>query len=143
MIPSDEVLRSILEKGRTIAVVGLSDKPERESNGVARYLIGQGYTIIPVNPAVPEVLGRTSYPSLSAIPSGITVDIVDIFRHSDQVGPIVDESLARGQAAIWMQTGIENAEAAARAQKAGVPVIQNTCIMRTHQRLHIPPKEKA
>jgi predicted CoA-binding protein len=142
-MPSDDALRSLLEKGRTIAVVGLSDKPERESNGVARYLIGQGYTVVPVNPAVPEVLGLPSYPSIAAIPSGVTVDIVDIFRHSDQVGPIVDESLARGRAAIWMQTGIENAEAAGRAQKAGVPVIQNTCIMRTHQRLHIPPKEKA
>jgi predicted CoA-binding protein len=139
MNPPDEVLRGLLERARTIAVVGLSDKPERDSNEVARYLQGQGYRIIPVNPGVSEVLGEKSYPSLLAIPASERLDIVDVFRRSDQVGPIVDEALVRDAGAIWMQLGVENAPAAAAAEARAVPVVQDLCIMVVHRRLHIGP----
>jgi predicted CoA-binding protein len=139
MAMTDENMGHLLRSARTIAVVGLSDKPERDSNEVARYLQSQGYRIIPVNPMLQEVLGETSYPSLSAIPPALTIDIADVFRRSDQVGPVVDDALARGVGAIWMQLGVENAEAAAKAELRGVPVLQNLCIMVQHRRLRIPP----
>ena len=129
----------LLRSARTIAVVGLSDKPERDSNEVARYLKSQGYRIIPVNPMLSEVLGERSYPSLSAIPTTDPIDIVDIFRRSDQVGPVVDEALERGAGAIWMQLGVVNADAAAKAELRGTPVVQDLCIMVQHRRLHVPP----
>src|SRR5580693_2026657 len=106
MTLTDEGIEHLLTSARTIAVVGLSDKPERDSNEVARYLQGQGYRIIPVNPGVSEVLGEKSYPSLLAIPASERLDIVDVFRRSDQVGPIVDEALVRDAGAIWMQLGV-------------------------------------
>ncbi len=139
----DEQLRNILASARTIAVVGLSDKPDRDSHTVARYLQGQGYRIIPVNPSVPEVLGERSYPSLSAIPPDTKVDLVDIFRRSEQVPPVVDEALARGVPVIWMQLGVEHPEAAAKARAAGVTVLENRCIRVDHQRLRLPPIPRA
>jgi uncharacterized protein len=139
MPPNDAELKEVLSRARTIAVVGLSDKPERDSNEVARYLKSQGYRVVPVNPMLSEVLGETSYPSLSAIPEEIRVDIVDVFRRSDQVPPVVDEALARGAKVIWMQLGVEHAEAAAKARAAGVTVYENLCIMVQHRRLHVPP----
>jgi uncharacterized protein len=139
MSPNDAELRDVLSRARTIAVVGLSDKPERDSNEVARYLKSQGYRIVPVNPMLSEVLGEKSYPSLSAIPKEVGVDIVDVFRRSDQVPPVVDEALARGAKVIWMQLGVEHAEAAAKARAAGATVYENLCIMVQHRRLHIPP----
>jgi uncharacterized protein len=137
--PSDEVLRSVLVRARTIAVVGLSDKPERDSNEVARYLQSQGYRIVPVNPALPEVLGEKSYPSLSAIPAEIRLDIVDIFRRSDQVAPIVDDAVARRVPVIWMQLGVESPAAAAKARAQGATVLENSCIMVQHRRLGVGP----
>ena len=125
---NDDLQRRILTQARTIAVVGLSDKPERDSHEIARYLQSQGYRIIPVNPVVTEVLGEKSYPTLLAVPTSEKIDIVDIFRRSDQVGPVVDEALVRGVGAIWMQLGVENPGAAAAAEGRHVPVIQNTCI---------------
>jgi len=139
VVPTDEELRSLLTRARTIAIVGLSDKPDRDSNEVARYLIGQGYRIVPVNPTVPEILGARSYPSLSAIPSDVRVDIVDVFRRSDQVPPVVDEAIARRAPVVWMQLGVEHAEAAARARAAGAVVLENRCLMVDHRRLKIPP----
>jgi uncharacterized protein len=136
---TQEQLRTILTRARTIAIVGLSEKPERDSNEIARYLKAQGYRIIPVNPAIPQVLGETSYPTLSAIPADQTIDIVDIFRRSDQVGPIVDEAIARGVGAIWMQTGVENPAAATLAEARHIPTVQNTCIRSAHRILGIPP----
>ncbi len=138
MVLSDEALRTMLSRARTIAVVGLSDKPDRDSNEVARYLIAQGYRVVPVNPMLTEVLGQRSYPSLSAIPPEVTVDILDIFRRSDQVPPIVDEGLARGVGAVWMQLGVESPSASSAAQARGVPVVENLCIMQQHRRLGIP-----
>jgi predicted CoA-binding protein len=136
---SDAATRELLTRARTIAVVGLSDKPERDSNEVARYLRAEGYRIIPVNPALHEVLGEVAYPSVSAIPSDVRIDIVDIFRRSDQVGPIVEEALERGVGAVWMQLGVKNEEAAEQAEAAGVPVRQDLCIMQEHRRLKIGP----
>jgi predicted CoA-binding protein len=136
---SDAATRELLTRARTIAVVGLSDKPERDSNEVARYLRAEGYRIIPVNPALHEVLGEVAYPSVSAIPSDVRIDIVDIFRRSDQVGPIVEEALERGVGAVWMQLGLKNEEAAEQAEAAGVPVRQDLCIMQEHRRLKIGP----
>jgi uncharacterized protein len=141
--PSDDLVRSTLVRARTIAVVGLSDKPDRDSNEVARYLKAQGYRIVPVNPSVPEVLGERSYPSLSAIPPEVQVDIVDIFRRSDQVPPIVDEALARQVPTIWMQLGVESPEAAAKARAQGTTVLENTCIMVQHRRLGLGPRPSA
>ena len=135
----DEGLRRLLTRSRTIAVVGLSDKPERDSNDVARYLQSQGYRVVPVNPMLNEVLGERAYPDLEAIPGETSLDIVDIFRRSEQVPPVVHAAVLRGAGAVWMQLGVENAAAAAEAEAHGIPVVQNLCIMQQHRRLHIPP----
>lgn len=139
MDPTDAELREVLARARTIAVVGLSDKPDRDSNEVARYLRSQGYRIIPVNPLVPEVLGEASYPSVSAIPETERIDIVDVFRHSDQVPAIATEAIRREVPVLWMQLGVENADAAAAIRGAGGRAFENLCIMTQHRRLNIPP----
>jgi len=138
MAPSDDELRGILTRARTVAVVGLSEKPERDSNEVARYLQAQGYRIVPVNPAVPEVLGERSYASLSAVPPEVSVDLAVIFRRSDAVPAIVDEAIARRIPAVWMQLGVAHPEAAAKARAHGIAVVEDTCSMVTHRRLGIP-----
>ncbi len=135
----DAELRELLTRARTIAIAGLSDKPDRDSHEVGLYLQSQGYRIVPVNPTIPEVLGEKSFASTSAIPAEIRIDILDIFRRSDLVPPIVAEGLERGVGAVWMQLGVENAEAARRAKAKGVPVYQNLCLMHQHLRLRIPP----
>jgi predicted CoA-binding protein len=137
MAASDEETRSLLSRARTIAVVGLSDKPDRDSHAVARYLLGQGYDIIPVNPNLTAVLGRRAFPSIRDVPAERQIDIVDIFRRSDQVAPAVDEAIARGVGAVWMQLGVENEAAAKAARAHGIPVYQNLCIMQEHRRLQI------
>jgi uncharacterized protein len=134
----DDAVRRALTGARTIAVVGLSDKPDRDSNEVARYLQGQGYRIVPVNPMLTEVLGEKSYPEIDAIPPEIPIDIVDIFRRSDQVPPIVHEAIHRGVRTIWMQLGVEHAGAAAEARSAGIAVFENRCTMADHRRLGLP-----
>ena len=136
----ETVTRDILTRARTIAVVGLSDKAERDSNEVARYLMSKGYRVIPVNPMLPEILGERSYPSLSAVPESIPIDIVDIFRRSDRVPPIVEEALARKIPTIWLQLGVESPEAAAKARAGVTHFYQNTCIMQDHRRLGIPAR---
>jgi len=138
MPPSDAEIREVLSRARTIAIVGLSDKPERDSNEVARYLKSKGYRIIPVNPGVAEVLGERSYPSVTAIPREIRVDIVDIFRRSDQVVPVVKDAIRRGVKVVWMQLGIDNAEAASLVREAGGTEFENLCIMTQHRRLGLP-----
>ncbi len=120
----------ILQVAKTIAVVGLSPKPERPSYRVAEYLLHQGYNIIPVNPGHPEILGRKSYPSLFDIPE--PVDIVDIFRRSESVSPIVRAAVQIQAQYIWMQEGVEHEEAAAIARQHDVMVIQNLCLKKMH-----------
>ena len=129
----DETLRQALLGARNIAVVGLSDNPSRPSYGVARYLQSQGYRIIPVNPNITEVLGEQAYPDLISIPD--VVDMVDIFRRSDQVVPHVDEAITKGVLTIWMQIGVVDQESARRATEAGITVIMDRCALVEHQRL--------
>src|SRR5271169_4401231 len=124
---ADAKIRRILSTVRTIAMVGASSNWNRPSYFVMKYLQGKGYRVIPVNPGTAgnEQLGETVYASLRDIPDKI--DMVDIFRASDQVGPIVDDAIAIGAKVVWMQLGIRNDEAAARAEAAGIEVIMNRC----------------
>lgn len=124
----------ILNSSRTIAIVGLSSKPDQPSYRVASYLKEQGYKMIPVNPAEKEILGERCYPDLASIPESI--DVVDIFRRSEKVPPIVEEAIRIGANAVWMQEGVINEEAAARARKAGLMVVMDKCMRKEHQRLH-------
>ena len=125
-----DVIEKILTSARTIAVVGLSPDPGRPSHGVARYLQRAGYRIIPVNPNVAEVLGERAYPGLRQVPQ--PVDVVDVFRRSEFVGPIVDDAIAIKASAVWLQDGVVDDEAAARAQAAGLDVVMDDCMMRRH-----------
>jgi predicted CoA-binding protein len=135
--PSDDLLRKILRSTKTIACVGVSPNPVRPSHYVGRYLKLKGFRVIPVNPghAGSTLFGATMVGSLSEIEG--PVDMVDIFRRSDSVPPIVDEALDRfpGLKTIWMQIGVEHAEAAAKAEARGVQVIQNRCPKIEYQRL--------
>jgi uncharacterized protein len=130
---TDRAIEQILATGKTVAVVGLSDKPDRDSYRVAEYLQRHGYRIIPVNPVIESVLGEQSYATLKDIPE--QVDIVDIFRKPDAVGPIVDEAIAIGAPVVWMQLGVVNEEAAEKAGAAGLQVVMDRCIKIEHQRL--------
>ncbi len=123
----------ILNEYRTVAVVGASPNPERASHIVASYLMEHGYHVIPVNPNVQEILGKTSYPDLSSIPE--KVEVVDIFRSSEKVMPIVDEAIKIGAKAVWMQEGVINEEAATKARDAGLLVVMDKCMRKEHQRL--------
>ena len=118
-----DLVEEQLRNSKTIAVVGLSDNPDRPSYGVTKYMQSQGYRIIPVNPMIEEVLGEKSYPDLKSVPEPI--DMVDIFRRSELVGPVVDEAIEVGAKYIWMQDGVVDEAAAARAEAAGIPVIMN------------------
>ncbi len=132
-LESDEEIRILLSEARTIAVVGMSDKPHRDSHQVGRYLHNQGYAIIPVNPAIHEVLGIPALPDLDSI--GSEVDIVDIFRRAEYVPEIVDAAIRCGARAVWMQFGTAHPGAAARAAAAGLRVVTDRCIMVDHRRL--------
>jgi predicted CoA-binding protein len=123
----------LLRKSKTIAVVGLSSKKFRPSYGVAEYLQAHGYRVIPVNPNESEVLGEKSYSSLEEIPEHI--DVVDIFRRSEFVGPIVDAAIRIGANAIWMQEGVEHNDGAQKAREAGLAVVMDRCILKEHMRL--------
>jgi len=125
-----DVIEKILTSARTIAVVGLSPDPGRPSHGVARYLQRAGYRIIPVNPNVAEVLGERAYPGLRQVPQ--PVDVVDVFRRSEFVGPIVNDAIAIKASAVWLQDGVVDDDAAARAQAAGLDVVMDDCMMRRH-----------
>lgn len=126
----DDPIRELLERSKVIAVVGLSSKPHRPSHGVARYLQSVGYRIIPVNPNETEVLGEKSFARLEDIP--VHVDIVDVFRRSEFVPPIVESAIAIGAAAVWMQEGVVHEEAAARARAAGLEVVMDLCTLKEH-----------
>ena len=126
-------IEEILKGSRNIAVVGLSPNPERDSHRVASYLQQQGYRIIPVNPAVEEVLGEKSYPNLTSVPG--EVDLVDVFRRSEDVLPIAQEAVAIKARAFWMQDGVINQEAATLAREAGLDVVMDDCALRQHTRL--------
>lgn len=123
----------ILRKYRTIAVVGLSSDETRESLGVAAYMQAAGYRIVPVNPVETEVLGEKAYPTVVSIPS--QVEIVDVFRRPEALPGVVDDAIAAGAKVIWMQEGIVNEEAAAKARAAGLEVVMDSCIRTEHRRM--------
>jgi len=128
-------IENILQKSKVIAIVGLSDKPDRPSYQVAKYLISQSFTIIPINPAIDSVFGLKSYRSFSDIPSNIKIDIVDIFRKSDQVLPIIEEIVKSNQKpVIWFQEGSLNLKAENLAKENGFEVISGVCLMKAHQK---------
>ena len=126
-LTSDDDIRALLSDARTVAVVGASDRPERASYGVMRALQNHGYRVLPVNPNITgeHVHGEYVWRELSQI--GESIDIVDIFRRSDQVGPIVDQAIDVGAKAIWMQIGVIDEAAAARAEAAGLKVVMDKC----------------
>jgi len=122
----------LLRRSKTIAVVGLSSKKFRPSYGVAEYMQAQGYRIIPVNPNETEVLGEKTYQSIEDVPEHI--DIVDIFRRSEFVEPIVDSAIRMGANAVWMQEGVVHEDAAKKAREAGLAVVMDRCILKEHSR---------
>jgi len=132
LLNSPEVIEEILENTRTIAVVGLSSNPNRPSYGVARYMQQMGYRIIPVNPNEKEVLGERAYPSLAEVSEPI--DLVNIFRRSEEAGHHVDEAIRLGARAVWMQDDVIDHEAARRALDAGLQVVMDRCVLREHMR---------
>ena len=127
-----EIIRDLLHRGTTIAMVGLSDKKERASNFVGSYMKAEGYKIIPVNPLKQEILGEKCYPDLKSVPEKI--DIVDIFRRPDEIVPIVKEAIEIKAKAIWLQLGIVNREAAELARANGLLVVMDRCLKMEHGR---------
>jgi len=132
-IQDDSELRQILTTAKTVACVGVSSNPEKPSYGIFQYLAEAGYRMIPVNPTAPEILGRPSYPSVRMIPEKI--DVVQVFRKPEDVPPVVEQAIQAGAKVVWMQEGVVNEAAAAQAEKAGLKVVMDRCMMKTHQRL--------
>jgi hypothetical protein len=128
-----ETIRRIFDECRTIAVVGLSSNPLRPSHGVAAYMQRQGYRVIPVNPNETEVVGEKAYAKLSDVPEKI--DLADIFRRSDEAGAAVDEAVAVGARAVWLQEGVVDEAAARRARDAGLLVVMDRCWLKDYMRL--------
>jgi predicted CoA-binding protein len=130
--PEDEEIRGILENNRTIAVVGLSTDPGKDSYRVAEYLKEHGYRLVPVNPKADEILGEQCYASLKEIP--FSVDLVDIFRKIEAIPAIVDEAIAIGAKVVWMQLGLAENRSAHKAMAAGLKVVMNKCLKIEHSR---------
>jgi hypothetical protein len=136
---SGEEMRRVLRDAKTIAVVGLSENPARDSHRIAAYLQDHGYRVIPVNPTLSgEVLGEKAWPDLASVPTPI--DIVDVFRRVDAIPGVVDEAIAVGARAVWMQLGLAHNASADKARAAGLTVIQNKCIMVEHRHLGLGPR---
>lgn len=129
----DAELKEILLTAKTIASVGLSSNPDKESYRIATYLKAQGYRVIPVNPTASEIMGETSYPDLQSIPEKI--DIVQVFRKPEDVPPVVEDAIKAGAKVIWMQEGIVHEEAAEKARQAGLQVVMDTCMRVAHRTL--------
>ena len=130
---ANEDIRGVLALGKTVAVVGLSPDRGKPSHEVAAYLQTAGFRIVPVNPSCDEILGERCYPSVADIPG--EVDIVDVFRRSEYLPEIVEQAIAKGARAVWMQEGVVNEAAAARAKGAGLAVVMDRCILKEHLRL--------
>lgn len=135
--PSVDEIKEILKKTKTIAVVGLSPKPKRLSHSVSKAMQDFGYTIIPVRPAVDEVLGEKAYVDLESIPESLQskIDMVNVFRAPEKISPIIDACIDLKIPLIWLQDGVVNEAEAVRAQKAGITVIMDRCIYRDHVQL--------
>lgn len=125
---------AILKRTRTIAVVGLSPTPHRTSHGVAQYMLAAGYRVIPVNPNAREIFGEKCYPTLTEAAKHEKIDLVNVFRRTEDVPPVMDEAIAMHAPAVWLQLGIRNDPAAAKARAAGLEVVQDRCIMVEHSR---------
>jgi len=130
-LPQSDPIKEFLQRAHTIAVVGLSDSPLRPSHGVSAYMQIQGYRIIPVNPNIREALGEQAYPTLLDVPERI--DIVNVFRRPEYVAEIVDQAIHRRVPMIWMQEGVINEAAAAKARQAGIFVVMDRCILKEHK----------
>ena len=130
---NDNEMRDILLSAKTIASFGLSGNMEKESYWIVSYLKDQGYKIIPVNPTATEILGEKAYPDLESIP--VKVDVVQVFRKSEDVPPVVDSAIKIGAKVVWMQEGIVNEAAAQKARAAGLQVVMDACMRATHRRL--------
>ena len=139
MTPSEDELRDLLRRARTIAVVGLSPKQTRPSNSVSRYLQRAGYRIIPINPGHDQILGEQSYPTLDAAARDHAIDVVNVFRRSEHAGAVVDEALALRQPPqlIWLQQGVEDRAAQQRAAAAGIPFVMDRCLAIDHRHLEV------
>lgn len=135
-------IRRVLEEAETIAVVGCSPDPSRASHAITRYLLSEGYRVIPVNPNHDEILGQRSYPSVSAIPADVRVDIVDVFRRPEHVAGVADEVIARGVPFVFLQLGVVDAGSARRLEEKGIGVAMDRCILVEHERLELPPKSR-
>ncbi len=133
MPTDDETIREVLGTYRTVAVVGCSRDPRKDAHTVPAFVQAHGFRIVPVNPFVDEILGEKAYDNVKDIP--FSIDIVDVFRPSDQVGPVVDDALETDAKVIWMQLGIRNEKAAQKAREAGLVVIQDRCMRTELQRL--------
>ena len=136
--PTDDQIKDLLTHATTIAMVGASSNPEKASHGIMKKLMSVGYKVIPVNPRETDVLGQRAYPSLVDIPDH--VDIVDVFRRAEDTPPIADEAVKIGANALWLQSGIANEEAAAKAAAGGLTVVMNACIGSMHAMLRVPKK---
>ncbi|HEX9280181.1 MAG TPA: CoA-binding protein [Gemmatimonadales bacterium] len=132
---TNDALRALLREARTVAVVGLSPKPERPSHGVARYLQRAGYRIVPVNPGHDEILGERSYRTLADAARDHAIDIVDVFRRSELAGAVVDEAIAIRPKLVWLQLGVVDEAARARAEDAGIPIVMDRCLAIDHRQL--------
>lgn len=135
MTYDEDKIPEILDKSKNIAVVGISEKKERDSYGVSEYLKSKGFNIIPINPGLKEWNGIKAYPDLLSMPKDIKIDIVDIFRKSDAVLPIVREAIELKPSTVWMQEGVINDEAASLAKENGINVVMDRCIMKEHRKL--------
>ena len=138
--PSDQELRQLLTDAATVAMVGASSNPDKASHGIMQKLQKAGYRVIPVNPRETEILGERSFASLIDVPERI--DIVDVFRRPEDTPGIADDAVTIGAKALWLQTGIANEEAAARAKDGGLTVVMDACIGATHSLLRIPAKTR-
>ena len=134
---TNDALRALLQDAHTIAVVGLSPKPDRPSHGVAGYLKRAGYRIVPINPGHEKVLGEPSYPTLADAARDHTIDVVDVFRRSELAGAVVDEAIALHPRLIWLQQGVIDEAAAARAEAAGIPIVMDACLAVQHRLLEV------
>lgn len=129
---SDSEIKEILSM-KNVAVVGMSKNPEKDAHQIPRYLMNNGYNVIPVNPTADEILGKKCYKNLRDVAEN--VDIVDVFRPSEDVPPVVKDAIAKGVKVVWMQLGISNKEAAKEASEKGIKVVYNRCMLQEHRRL--------
>jgi predicted CoA-binding protein len=139
--PSDDAIRGLLASAKTIAMVGASSRADRPSHGVMQILLDAGFRVIPVNPRETEVLGQPAYASLADIPE--RVDIVDVFRRSEDTPEVADDAVKIGARALWLQLGISNEEAAARAKAGGLTVVMDRCLGETVRDLRLAPRHQS